>query len=413
VSNHGNQKYEVVARRYRPARFAELIGQDQIAAALSSAITQNRVGHAYLFCGARGVGKTSSARIFAKCLNCVNGPTVSPCNDCDNCRAISRGDDIDVLEIDGASNNGVDEIRSLRSNASVRPSRSRFKIYIIDEVQMLSRSAFNALLKTLEEPPEHVKFILCTTDPEKVLVTVRSRCQRFDFVPIRTDQILESLKRICRDENVAAEDDALRVIARRASGSLRDSQSLLEQLIAFGEGTITVQQVQQLLGSADTQHVVQLALALAGSDPATAIRLVDQAIENGVDSGQLAQQVLGFFRDVMALRVGASPDALVQCDGSDVDDAKSIADQLGLETILSIVEVIDNAMVRMQSSLHGRTLLEVAIVRICQMENLDSLADLISKVAHPVGDAVPAEAAVSQTPERRFERAPNLKKKTS
>ncbi|MCH7727627.1 MAG: DNA polymerase III subunit gamma/tau, partial [Planctomycetes bacterium] len=193
-------KYIVVARRYRPQSFDQLIGQSQVSQALCGAITTNRVGHAYLFTGARGVGKTSTARIFAKSLNCTDGPTPSPCNECDICQSIARGDDMDVVEIDGASNRGIDEIRQLRANVNVRASRARFKIYIIDEVHMLTTPAFNALLKTLEEPPEHVKFIFCTTDPEKIPITVLSRCQRYDFVPINADEIVERLKQIVAGE---------------------------------------------------------------------------------------------------------------------------------------------------------------------------------------------------------------------
>jgi len=229
TSTPDDHEYVVVARRYRPQTFEELIGQEHSSRALANAITTNRVGHAYLFTGARGVGKTSAARIFAKALNCGTGPTATPCNQCDFCSAISSGDDVDVIEIDGASNRGIDEIRQLRSNVNVRPSRSRFKIYIIDEVHMLTTPAFNALLKTLEEPPEHVKFIFCTTDPEKIPITVLSRCQRFDFSGIRAESIASRLKQICESEGATVDDEALRVIARRAAGSMRDSQSLLEQ----------------------------------------------------------------------------------------------------------------------------------------------------------------------------------------
>ncbi len=226
-------RYVVVARRYRPQTFEELLGQEHVARALSNAITTNRVGHAYLFTGARGVGKTSAARILAKALNCERGPAPVPCNRCDICESISSGDDVDVLEIDGASNRGIDEIRQLRQNANVRPSRERFKIYIIDEVHMLTREAFNALLKTLEEPPGHVKFIFCTTEPGKIPITILSRCQRFDFAGIRSVLIVQRLRQIVESEKVAAEPEALEIIARRANGSMRDSQSLLEQLLAF------------------------------------------------------------------------------------------------------------------------------------------------------------------------------------
>jgi len=226
-----DSQYVVVARRYRPQDFGQLIGQDQVAQALANAITTNRVGHAYLFTGARGVGKTSTARIFAKALNCVNGPTTTPCGVCDICQGIASGSDVDVIEIDGASNRGIDEIRQLRSNVNIRPSRARFKIYIIDEVHMLTNQAFNALLKTLEEPPEHVKFIFCTTEADKIPITVLSRCQRFDFAPIEMRSIVQRLQHICMNEGVEADAEALHIIARRAAGSMRDSQSLLEQLL--------------------------------------------------------------------------------------------------------------------------------------------------------------------------------------
>ena len=227
-SNGG--EYVVVARRYRPQTFDELIGQEHVARGLSGAILSHRVGHAYLFTGARGVGKTSAARILAKALNCVHGPAPAPCNECDICRSISSGDDVDVLEIDGASNRGIDEIRQLRQNVNMRPSRARFKVYIIDEVHMLTREAFNALLKTLEEPPEHVKFIFCTTEPEKIPITILSRCQRYDFAGIQAESIATRLRQIAVAEGVEADDDAIALLARRAAGSMRDSQSLLEQL---------------------------------------------------------------------------------------------------------------------------------------------------------------------------------------
>src|SRR5436190_7730085 len=249
-----DSQYVVVARRYRPQDFSQLIGQAQVSQALANAITTNRVGHAYLFTGARGVGKTSTARIFAKALNCVQGPTTSPCGECDICQGIASGGDVDCLEIDGASNRGIDEIRQLRQNVNVRPSRARFKIYIIDEVHMLTTPAFNALLKTLEEPPEHVKFIFCTTEADKIPITVLSRCQRFDFAPIETKSILARLEEIAKSEGVEADPDALQILARRAAGSMRDSQSLLEQLLTFGGKKIAVEDVHAMLGTAKTSR---------------------------------------------------------------------------------------------------------------------------------------------------------------
>ena len=242
--------YTVVARRYRPQQFDELIGQEHVAQSLVNALQSSRVAHAYLFTGARGVGKTSAARILAKALNCVKGPTPTPCDACENCKAIAAGQDVDVQEIDGASNNKVEEIRDLRQGVSSRPMQSRYKIYIIDEVHMLTTSAFNALLKTLEEPPAHVKFILATTEVQKIPITILSRCQRFDFANVGPGKIFEMLKRIVEKEGHEADDEALRIIARRAGGSMRDSHSLLDQLLASTSGKLTRESVAAVLGSA-------------------------------------------------------------------------------------------------------------------------------------------------------------------
>lgn len=371
----------VVALKYRPQSFSSLVGQDHIATALGNAIRQNRVGHAYLFTGARGVGKTSSARIFAKCLNCKDGPLPEPCEACEACEAISLGEDVDVIEIDGASNRGIDEIRQLRANASIRPSRSPFKIYIIDEVHMLTKEAFNALLKTLEEPPPHVKFIFCTTDPEKIPITVLSRCQRFDFSPVQTNEIAGRLKMIATNEGVEIDEPAIMLLARRANGSMRDSQSLLEQMLSFSDKHISVEDVHQLLGTADISRIAELVQAMADHDAAKAMNLVHQGICQGVDAGQLMGQLLGYYRDMMAVRVQSSEETLLHCAGSDLQQLRSLAEQYGLETILSTVQILDATLVRMQSSLHGRTLLEVAVVRVCNLEHLDSLSDLVASLS--------------------------------
>jgi len=383
-------EHQVVALKYRPQRFDSLIGQDHIAGALKKALEQNKVGQAYLFTGARGVGKTSSARIFAKCLNCKSkgGPTPDPCADhnrCDICQAISVGDDVDVLEIDGASNRGIDEIRTLRSNASVRPSRSRYKIYIIDEVHMLTGPAFNALLKTLEEPPAHVKFIFCTTDPQKIPITVLSRCQRFDFSPVQTGEIATSLKNIATNENVIVDDAALALLARRAGGSMRDSQSLLEQLLSFCETRITVDAVNQLLGTADVTRIAAIAEAIVKHNATETLNLINDAINSGVNAGQLAEQLLGYFRDAMAVKVGCGEDVLLTCTSAEMPSLTSTTESLGLETILSIIQIFDTAMVKMQHSLHARTLIEVAAMRVCNLENLDSISELVKQLGGEAG----------------------------
>lgn len=394
-------QYKVVALKYRPQLFGELVGQSHIATALSNAIDKNRVGHAYLFTGARGVGKTSSARIFAKCLNCVEGPTKTPCGKCSICEAVSAGDDVDVLEIDGASNRGIDEIRLLRSNASVRPSRCKYKIYIIDEVHMLTMQAFNALLKTLEEPPPHVKFIFCTTDPQKIPITVLSRCQRFDFSPVQTNEISKRLGEIAANEGVTADEQALALLARRANGSMRDSQSLLEQLFSFCGNSISVQEVHELLGTADMGRIADISTAMVNADPMAALNLIHHGITDGVDAGQMADQLLGYFRDMMVASVDCSPDTFLNCSEGDLELLKTLSDAIGLETILTIVQLLDSAVVRMQSSLHGRTLLEAAVVRVCNLEKLETISELVSQLSDPKASKPPGAAAPRQRVEMR------------
>ncbi len=369
--------YVVVARRYRPTSFEELIGQSHVAQALSSAITTGRIGHAYLFTGARGVGKTSTARILAKALNCADGPTPNPCNECDICRSIARGEDVDVLEIDGASNRGIDEIRQLRQNAGVRPSRARFKIYIIDEVHMLTKEAFNALLKTLEEPPEHVKFIFATTEPNKIPITILSRCQRFDFAGIDATDIEGRLAQIAEAEGVEADAEALQMIARRAGGSMRDSQSLLEQLLSIAGSRITADDVTALLGTAPAARLGELVRSLAAHDAATALAALDAAVEQGVEVAQLVDQLLGYFRDLMAASVGCSPKLFLHVSPAQQGELQALSQQLGVETILAIVQILEQTAARMRSSTHGRVLAEMAIVRIAKLEDLDDLSRLV------------------------------------
>ncbi|TWU55090.1 DNA polymerase III subunit gamma/tau [Rubripirellula reticaptiva] len=384
--------YVVVARRYRPRGFDELVGQDHVGRALKNAIETNRVGHAYLFTGARGVGKTSSARIFAKALNNPAGPTATPDNASDVAQAIDSGEDVDVIEIDGASNRGIDEIRSLRANVGVRPSRSRYKIYIIDEVHMLTGAAFNALLKTLEEPPEHVKFIFCTTDPEKLPITVLSRCQRFDFAPVEVSKIIGRLREICTAEGAVADDAALELIARRAAGSMRDSQSLLEQVLAFSDGSLDADQVHAMLGTADDIRLHALAGAMANRDAAQAMQQLDAAIDAGVDAGRLAEQLLGYFRDLMAVTVGCDPSLMRHTSASLHDELKQLGDAWGLQTVLAVVGLIDQTLVRIRMSVYSRVLLEATLIQICNLPDLQNIANLAA------ASASAARAAGSPSP---------------
>jgi DNA polymerase-3 subunit gamma/tau len=392
IDGSAEEKYTVVARRYRPKTFQELVGQDTVAQALLRAIETHRVGHAYLFTGARGVGKTSTARIFAKALNASEDGTGRFDPNSEISLAIDSGEDMDVIEIDGASNRGIDEIRQLRANASIRPTRSRFKIYIIDEVHMLTTQAFNALLKTLEEPPGHVKFIFCTTDPEKIPITVLSRCQRFDFPPVQADQILERLKFICQHEGTEANEDALRLIARRAAGSMRDSQSLLEQLLSFGGHRITVDDVNAMLGTADENRLASFAQCMIQRNAAGALQELDAALSEGVDPGQLAEQLLGYLRDMMALSIGGPVDLMRTASPNGAETLRTSGKSWGTMTLLSAMQLLDETIVRMKHSVQPRILLEVALVQICNLQDLQLLSDVVKGLAtghRPILTAAP------------------------
>jgi DNA polymerase III subunit gamma/tau len=373
--------YTVLARRYRPQGFTDLVGQEPVAQGLINALESGRVAHAYLFTGARGVGKTSTARILAKALNCEKGPTATPCNECYNCKAIASGDDVDVIEIDGASNNGVDEIRELRGNVQYRPSHSRNKIYIIDEVHMLTKGAFNALLKTLEEPPPHVKFIFATTEVEKIPITILSRCQRFDFAGIGTPRIVQRLKEIVASEGMKADEEALEVLARRAGGSMRDAQSLLDQLLAFGGERLTVEQVHRLLGTASDDRVAELAAAVLQRDPKLALELLGKAADEGLQLGELVDQFIGYWRDLMVVNA-AGPEAPALSVGTKhrpalAEQAKSRT----LDTLMAGLDILSSVRARLRTSNHGRVLVEMALVRLGRLDDLVSVATLAQALA--------------------------------
>ncbi|HMP05971.1 MAG TPA: DNA polymerase III subunit gamma/tau, partial [Lacipirellulaceae bacterium] len=382
-------EYVVVARRYRPQRFDELVGQEHVAQALQGAIVSGRVGHAYLFTGARGVGKTSAARILAKCLNCERGTSPTACGLCEICQSVAAGDDVDVLEIDGASNRGIDEIRQIRQNVAVRPSRARYKIYIIDEVHMLSRDAFNALLKTLEEPPEHVKFIFATTEVNKIPITILSRCQRFDFAGIHAGAIQARLAEIAGAEGVEADVDALTLISIRAAGSMRDSQSLLEQLLSTGSPRITAADVTSLLGLAPAARLSRLVRPLCDRDPAAALTEFDAALADGAEAGQLIDQLLGYLRDVLTQAVGCSAEQLLYALPAQREEIVELGRTMGVDTLLAMCQVLDHTAARMRVSTQERTLAELALVRLCRLQDLDELAAVVEQFR---GEALPASA---------------------
>src|SRR5262245_142288 len=414
VSSPVGTHYKVLARRWRPQQFEHLVGQEAIAQALQGAIAAQRVAHAYLFTGARGVGKTTTARILAKALNCKQGPTTTPCDRCDSCESISSGDDVDVIEIDGASNRGIDEVRELRQNVNLRPTRGRYKIYIIDEVHMLTREAFNALLKTLEEPPEHVKFIFATTDPQKIPVTILSRCQRFDFGTIANERIQRKLEEIVRSEGIEVDGQVLELVTRRAAGSMRDALSLMDQLLAFGGERVSTEQVHRLLGTASEDRLMQLSSALIGRDAGKAIDTVDEAEAHGVQLGELIDQLIEYFRDMMVLKSAGATARLLSVSSTERNRLAEQAERLPLDFIFAAADILAETKSRLRGSSYGRILLDIALTRIANLEDLTSLDELASRlesIESRIGGEQPAARGVPGPSGTRSVHAGEAKKK--
>jgi DNA polymerase-3 subunit gamma/tau len=371
--------YEVFARKYRPQTFDDLVGQAHVSRTLKNAVAQNRLAHAYLFVGPRGIGKTSTARILAKSLNCVKGPTVTPCGKCDNCLEIAAGNSLDVIEIDGASNNSVDDVRQLRENVRYAPAKGRYKIYLIDEVHMLSPAAFNALLKTLEEPPEHVKFIFATTEPQKVLATILSRCQRFDLHRIPANLISKHLQFIAGKEKIALEPAAAHAIARGAEGGLRDAESMLDQLVAFCGEKISEKDVLDVFGFTSEQTVVDLTGRILRGETPGAIDLLHQQSDAGKDMMRLMSDLIAYLRDLLVFK--AKPDALREDVEADVQ--KSLAAHAELVTTDRLLELIDQfaaAEGRMKWAPNKKLHFEVAIIKAIQSLGQATLDEVIEKL---------------------------------
>jgi DNA polymerase III subunit gamma/tau len=372
--------YQVFARKYRPQTFDDLVGQTHVTRTLKNAVEQNRLAHAYLFVGPRGIGKTSTARILAKALNCVNGPTVTPCGVCDSCKEIAGGNSLDVLEIDGASNNGVEQVRELRDNVRYAPSKGRFKIYIIDEVHMLTSAAFNALLKTLEEPPAHVKFIFATTEPQKVLPTILSRCQRFDLHRIPANLIAQHLQFIAGKEKITLDPAAAHAIAKGADGGLRDAESMLDQLVAFCGDNIAEPDVLSVFGFTSEQTVAQFTESILRGETPEALELLHAEADNGKDVMKLMSDLISYLRDLLVGKV--KPEALA--DDLNPDLQKSLETQAGLIETDRLLELIDQfaaAEGRMKWAPNKRLHFEVAVIKAIQTLNQVTLNEVIENLA--------------------------------
>jgi DNA polymerase-3 subunit gamma/tau len=405
--------YQALYRVWRPQSFQDVVGQEHITRTLQNALLHEKITHAYLFSGPRGTGKTSAAKIIAKAINCERAPVSEPCNQCDACRTITNGSNPDVFEIDAASNNGVDEIRDIRDKVKFAPSSVRYKVYIIDEVHMLSIGAFNALLKTLEEPPQHVVFILATTEPHKIPLTIISRCQRFDFKRISAGSIVNRMKTIVQEQQVSIDEDALLAVARAADGGMRDALSLLDQAIALSDEQVTLDNVLMITGAVSQQFLMTLVQAIQNQQVPIALQALDELMNQGKDPKRFIEDIIYFYRDILLFQ--SSPeleDILVRVK---VDESfKELAQEIRVDRIYEVIDILNKCQQEMKWTNHPKILLEIAIVQLSQHEPkslpdvdllVQRLRDLEKEVAQlkEKGITVSAsstEAAVTQKEQR-------------
>ncbi len=395
----GVSPYRVLARKYRPQTFAELIGQDAMVKTLANAIARGRIAHAFLLTGVRGVGKTSTARLIAKALNCIGpdgngGPTITPCNVCEQCRAISEGRHIDVIEMDAASHTGIDDIREIIDAVRYASVSARYKIYIIDEVHMLSKAAFNALLKTLEEPPEHVKFLFATTEVNKVPVTVLSRCQRFDLRRIPAQTLAAHYSEVSRAEGVEVEPEALGMIAKAAEGSARDGLSILDQAIAHGAGIVTADQVRDMLGLADRGRIRRLLQLVLSGDAQGALAELDEMHQLGIDPTQLLRGLMELLHSVTRAKAGATVDTLQSAEEREA--AQQLSQQLGWGTIHRLWQMLLKGLEDVDSAPDPREAAEMALLRLIHAADLPDPASLLAQLTGGATVVTPAAAPTAK-----------------
>ena len=372
--------YLVLARRYRPQTFEQVVGQDHVTDTLRNAIRADRVAHALLFAGPRGVGKTSVARIMAKAMNCQDGPTPSPCDACQSCKEITEGIALDVFEIDGASNRGINEIRELRDNIKYMPGHSRFKIYIIDEVHMLTAEAFNALLKTLEEPPPHVLFLFATTEAHRIPITILSRCQRHNFKRIGLEDMVRSLGRVCQELSFHIGEESLRLLAREAGGSMRDALSLLDQVMAYSDGEVTENQVLDSLGAIDRKAIFDLSSALLAGNVLGALNLLETLYNDGHDLKRLYREMLDHFRHLLLVKMGQTAPPLVDVPAHETTLMKRQVEAVSLESINQVFAALFKGETGIRLSAQPKLALEALLIKLAQSKHLLSFDEIVHKL---------------------------------
>ena len=372
--------HKALYRVYRPKNFSDVIGQEHIVRTLKNQIESNNVGHAYLFCGTRGTGKTSTAKIFSRAVNCTNLHNDEPCNECENCREILEDKTMDVVEIDAASNNSVDDIRELRENVKYSPAKAKYKVYIIDEVHMLSQGAFNALLKTLEEPPSYVIFILATTEPHKIPATILSRCQRFDFKRVTVKDISSRMRYICEKEGIEADEKALNLIARNSQGALRDALSILDQCISFEGNKISYNDVIELLGSVNIEQLFDLAESIIKEDTRKSLQILNDFIIWGKDVRNLVNDLIDHFRNLMVCKISNDLDEIISLPEETIDLLKQQAETIDTNNLIRILNILSEAQDGMKISSNPRVLMEVTMMKIAQPMFDESKEALIKRI---------------------------------